>query len=118
MTFRHVFTIVLFLTLQLEVALQPPFIKPPLFNGGTHRAAGLTAVGAIIEAAAQGQLFYIGKHRTHPLLGLGQLEFPHAGTIEDDASLGQLMQGPMRGGMAAFGVVFAYRLSRLQRRAA
>jgi hypothetical protein len=73
------------LALQLVIALETTGCQVARLNGGAHGAARFLAVPAIAKAAVAREHFNVRERPAHRLARVPQLQFPHAGRVDEHA---------------------------------
>ena len=93
------------LLLELAVAREAVVAQPPVGEGGIDRAAGLPLVAAVGEPAAGGDVRDVGERRVQALARPGDAERADPRGVDEERAAGQADQLPVRGRVAAAGVV-------------
>src|SRR5688572_1091776 len=95
------------LTLQLLVARPAAEVECPVLERRLHRATGLAAMGAVVEAAARRQLLNVRERLAEPVRRFPELELANPRRVEDESALRQEYELPVSRRVTALAVGLA-----------
>jgi len=99
---------------QFVIALQAIFIESVCGDGFADGAAGFGCVAAVSELAVASESLNVGEDSAETMGGVPELEFAHAGSVDDNTTSGDENELARGGGVAAAIIVGAHGGSELQ----